>query len=62
MPPDLSGWLTVLGPPLAIYVAIRVDLALAKKTADDAHASAKDAHGRIDDHINVCHVKGAGHA
>lgn len=39
----------VIGPAIAVYVAIRVDLAVTKDRADRAIESADEAHRRIDD-------------
>lgn len=39
---DLITLLQVAGPPLAVYVAIRVDLAVAKLRLDHIEAELKD--------------------
>lgn len=41
---------------MAAWVAIRVEVALAKKTADDAVASSREAHQRLDEHIDRHHT------
>ena len=46
-----------LGACASVYVAIRVDLAVIKFRAEQAAESAKEAHGRLDIHIND-HVRG----
>jgi hypothetical protein len=40
----------------AAWVAIKIDVALAKQTAKTASDSAQDAHERLDRHIDKCHV------
>lgn len=42
---------------VGVYVAIRTDLVTAKLRAEQAVESAKEAHGRIDIHIND-HLRG----
>lgn len=42
-----------------VYAAIRVDLVSAKISAQQAAESAKEAHGRIDLHINYHMEKGS---
>lgn len=58
MNPDfLLHLVTVIMGAGAVYVAIRVDLSLAKARADQACADASDAHKRLDAHIDF-HVSG----
>ena len=42
----------------AAWVAIKIDVALARQIADGAAKSSADAHDRLDDHIDRHHVKG----
>lgn len=41
---------------VAAWVAIRVDVAIAKKVAEDAKIDADKAHSRLDDHIERHHT------
>lgn len=53
-------WLQLVlavGAGAGVYAAIRADLVSAKLRAEQAVESAKDAHGRIDTHIND-HLRG----
>ena len=43
---------------VAAWVAIRVDVALAKRIAEDAQKDADKAHSRLDDHIEKHHTRG----
>lgn len=45
------------GGGFATYVAIKVEVALAKQRAEDAHGSAKGAHERLDAHIDKHHTR-----
>lgn len=47
------------GGGIGAWVAVRVDIALAKRAADDAYQSARRAHVRIDEHIERHHTRGA---
>jgi len=48
----MPDWLIQIAPSIgvgiAVYVGIRVDLALAKQMACQSHVIARKAHGRID--------------
>lgn len=48
MPPWLAQLLPSIFVGVAVYVGIRVDLALAKHIAGQAHRTANEAHTRID--------------
>lgn len=48
MPDWLIQLLGPLGMGLAVYTGIRIDLAIAKATAEQAFSSANEAHSRID--------------
>lgn len=56
---DWLHLMEVFGPVGACYAAIRADLAVARTKAETAEHNANKAHGRLDDHINLHHVKGA---
>lgn len=45
------------GGGFATYVAIKVEVALAKQIAQDGRDSAKDAHERLDAHIDKHHTR-----
>jgi len=42
---------------VAAWVAIRVDVAIARKIAEDAAGDAEKAHTRLDDHIERHHTR-----
>lgn len=48
-----------LGGAVAVYVGIRVDLAVQRERVTAAKEAAAHCHGRLDEHINLHHVKGA---
>lgn len=50
--------LIAIGASFGVYAAIKADLREALLTARKAETSAANAHERVDEHINIHHVKG----
>lgn len=57
-PEFLLQLLIAIGASFGVYAAIKADLREALLTAREAHESASNAHQRVDEHINIHHVKG----
>lgn len=57
MEPQLIDLLPSILPAVGLYAAIRADLAANRVKAEQAAHDAHKAHERIDDHINLHHVK-----
>lgn len=58
---NLDFWLQLIlavGAALGVYVGVKVDITTAVSDAKHAAELAKDAHIRINDHINISHLKG----